>query len=319
MTKVTHLKILLVTSVLVMSTHAYGQVAISGLPAATTPLTGTETVPIVQGGVTRKTTVSDMGGVGCTLANPTATSATAAVNGSASTCMRSDAAPALGTTTGTGGLVRATSPALVTPTGIVKGDVGLGNVDNTSDATKNAASVTLTNKTLTAPVLTSPVLGTPASGNASNMTSIPVAQATGVLSAANGGAGTASGLLTANGSGTVAAATMGACLNYTTGTVAGTYSINAQTGTTYTVVSGDACKLVTFSNAASVAVTLPQATGSFAAGWSFDVQNKGAGTVTITPTTSNVNGSSTLTIAQNKGCTFVSDGTNYQVSACTAL
>lgn len=42
-----------------------------------------------------------------------------------------------------------TSPVINTPTGIVKGDVGLGNVDNTSDATKNAASVTLTNKTIT--------------------------------------------------------------------------------------------------------------------------------------------------------------------------
>ncbi len=41
-----------------------------------------------------------------------------------------------------------TSPAITTPTGLVKGDVGLGNVDNTSDATKNAASVTLTNKTI---------------------------------------------------------------------------------------------------------------------------------------------------------------------------
>ena len=38
--------------------------------------------------------------------------------------------------TGTGALVFATSPALVTPTGIVKNDVGLGNVDNTSDANK---------------------------------------------------------------------------------------------------------------------------------------------------------------------------------------
>lgn len=31
---------------------------------------------------------------------------------------------------------------------LVKGDVGLGNVDNTSDATKNAANATLTNKTI---------------------------------------------------------------------------------------------------------------------------------------------------------------------------
>lgn len=40
------------------------------------------------------------------------------------------------------------SPAINTPTGIVKGDVGLGNVDNTSDATKDAAVATLTNKTI---------------------------------------------------------------------------------------------------------------------------------------------------------------------------
>lgn len=34
---------------------------------------------------------------------------------------------------------------------MVKADVGLGNVDNTSDATKDAAATTLTNKTLTSP------------------------------------------------------------------------------------------------------------------------------------------------------------------------
>ena len=49
-----------------------------------------------------------------------------------------------------------TSPVINTPTGIVKGDVGLGNVDNTSDATKNAATATLTNKTLTSPVINTP-------------------------------------------------------------------------------------------------------------------------------------------------------------------
>lgn len=63
-----------------------------------------------------------------------------------------------------------TAPAISSPTGIVKGDVGLGNVDNTSDATKNAATATLTNKTLTSPVLTTPTLGTPASGVLDNCT-----------------------------------------------------------------------------------------------------------------------------------------------------
>ena len=37
--------------------------------------------------------------------------------------------------------------------GLSKSDVGLGNVDNTSDATKNAAIATLTNKTLTSPTI----------------------------------------------------------------------------------------------------------------------------------------------------------------------
>lgn len=48
-----------------------------------------------------------------------------------------------------GGFVRATgasldSPAITTPTGIVKGDVGLGNVDNTSDANKPVSTATQT-------------------------------------------------------------------------------------------------------------------------------------------------------------------------------
>jgi hypothetical protein len=49
-----------------------------------------------------------------------------------------------------------TAPVVNSPTGIVKADVGLSNVDNTSDATKNATVATLTNKTLTSPVINSP-------------------------------------------------------------------------------------------------------------------------------------------------------------------
>lgn len=59
-----------------------------------------------------------------------------------------------------------TSPVINTPTGIVKGDVGLGNVDNTSDATKNAASVTLTNKTIA--LGSNTVSGTTAQFNSAN-------------------------------------------------------------------------------------------------------------------------------------------------------
>jgi len=89
--------------------------------------------------------------------------------------------------------------------------------------------------------------------------------------------------------------------------------INSQTGTSYTFVFADRGKLVTFSNGSAVAVTLPQATssGSFRSGWTTFVYNLGAGAVTITPTTSTINGSATLSLAQNEGATIFSSGTNY--------
>lgn len=54
---------------------------------------------------------------------------------------------------------------------LAKGDVGLGNVDNTSNATERAASATLTNKTLTSPVINTPtgiVKGDVGLGNVDN-------------------------------------------------------------------------------------------------------------------------------------------------------
>lgn len=42
------------------------------------------------------------------------------------------------------------------PHATTKAQVGLGNVDNTSDATKNSAVATLTNKTLTSPIINTP-------------------------------------------------------------------------------------------------------------------------------------------------------------------
>lgn len=91
--------------------------------------------------------------------------------------------------------------------------------------------------------------------------------------------------------------------------------VRAVTGTTDTILSTDFSKLVTFTNAATIAVTLPQAgSGSpaaFTSGWYFTAQNIGATTVTITPTTSTINGAASLAILGGQFTTIFSNGTNY--------
>lgn len=60
--------------------------------------------------------------------------------------------------------------------------------------------------------------------------------------------------------------------------------INAQTGTTYTLVLGDAGKLITLTNAAAIALTVPpNSSVAFPTGTRVVVAQMGAGTVTITP------------------------------------
>lgn len=68
-----------------------------------------------------------------------------------------------------------------------------------------------------------------------------------------------------------------------TGTVVAQSTINAQTGTTYTTVLGDASKLVTLSNASAIAVTIPtNASVAYPVGTKIDFAQIGAGQVTVT-------------------------------------
>jgi len=96
-------------------------------------------------------------------------------------------------------------------------------------------------------------------------------------------------------------------------TIAGASGINAQTGASYTLQDSDCSKLVTLSNAAAVAVSLPQAGASswFKAGWTADVENRGGGTATITPVGSTIDGAASLQLTQNQGVRIFSDGSNY--------
>jgi hypothetical protein len=89
---------------------------------------------------------------------------------------------------------------------------------------------------------------------------------------------------------------------------------NSQTGTNYTLVAGDNGKVLAIKNTSPVAVSLPQATGSFAAGFNFMCQNEGAGVVTLTPKTSTINGGSTLVLEKNHGVLIYSDGVNWRIA-----
>jgi hypothetical protein len=104
-------------------------------------------------------------------------------------------------------------------------------------------------------------------------------------------------------------------------------NVNAQTGTTYTFLNSDCSKLVTFTNASAIAATLPQAsnstgggagTGNFLPPCTIKVLNQGAGTLTITPSTSTIGGNATLVLITGASATIVSDGINYQADVGAA-
>jgi hypothetical protein len=84
---------------------------------------------------------------------------------------------------------------------------------------------------------------------------------------------------------------------------------NAQTGTTYTLVSGDLNKLVTLNNASAVTVTVPN--GVFTTGQQINLQQLGAGQVTVASDgTTTFTGTGTSLRAQYSAATLVCTGTN---------
>jgi hypothetical protein len=93
-------------------------------------------------------------------------------------------------------------------------------------------------------------------------------------------------------------------------------NVRAVSGTSDTILSTDNGNLVTYNNASAVAVTLPQggSSGFPENAYTVMVRNYGAGTVTITPTTSPINnGASSLALSQNQSAIIVLDGSgNYQ-------
>lgn len=101
----------------------------------------------------------------------------------------------------------------------------------------------------------------------------------------------------------------------TIGKVAGDrIAINAQTGTSYTLVLTDAGKLVTLSNAAAITLTIPaNGTVAFPIGTVITLAQIGAGQVTVTPTggvTRNGFGGATKLAGQYAYATLTKRGTD---------
>src|SRR5882724_3394447 len=88
--------------------------------------------------------------------------------------------------------------------------------------------------------------------------------------------------------------------------------INAQSGTSYTVVPADVTKLITFSNVSAVAVTLPAGSSDgFGAGTIFAFKNIGPGNVTITTVSGTIDGNASVLLVTGSGIEVRSDGSNY--------
>ena len=86
-------------------------------------------------------------------------------------------------------------------------------------------------------------------------------------------------------------------------------TINAQTGTTYTLQASDVNKLVTLSNASGITVTIPN--GVFTTGQQINLQQLGAGQVTIAGDgTTTFTGVGTKIAAQYGAATLICTGTN---------
>jgi len=96
--------------------------------------------------------------------------------------------------------------------------------------------------------------------------------------------------------------------------VTGTVAINAQTGTSYTLVLADAGKLVTCTNAAAITLTVPpNSSVAFDTGTTIALVQGGAGTVTFSPgsgVTINSRGSALDTAGQYAAASLIKTATN---------
>lgn len=86
--------------------------------------------------------------------------------------------------------------------------------------------------------------------------------------------------------------------------------LNAKTAD-YTFLGSDCSKIIAFSSTGALSATLAQAGVTFFTGCYIDVKNIGTAAVTITPTTSTIDGRSSVILAPGAGIRIVNDSANY--------
>lgn len=90
-------------------------------------------------------------------------------------------------------------------------------------------------------------------------------------------------------------------------------------GTTYTLIPADGCKLKVFTNGSAVTLSAANPATTFPAGYQVTIKAQGTGTVTFTPTTATLDGlSSAIAWTTGTGGTLWTDGTNWY-SCCLGI